>query len=316
MFIVGNMGKINEIARSEGYSLSMKKHQFIIITIFCFCVSLTYGATRAYAQDALLRELAYRIQSGSAADVKLYLASFHNLNVTDESGWPLLTIAAARTDAQALSIVQSLVEAGADPNYGGEHKNYPLISAVSSENTAVVGYLLEHNADYQAKSSGGVTAAQLIQQSNMPVMTAMLQKRIQQDQEKTNDTYSQGNLNRLTYELAFNSCAMQYYSYYYNSKQDAVAQEVQDKTIAHYKQAVSVAMTELARYFRVNADRSTMVFKNARTDIYTELENMVSNRYRREQEVGKLSDMEARCSKVAAPFGENYIRKEELPGTH
>lgn len=255
----------------------------------------------AFAADsaALEAELLYRTAHGSAADVTTLVAHTKNPNALNAQGQPLLYIAALRTDSAALGIVQALVESGADVNASGGAKHVPLIAAIESGNAQMVSYLLEKGADYRAADANGITAAEHAKQSLSPEVSDVIAQRIASDQAAYALLSSpQGRL-KLRYDLAYHACALQYYTFYYRSGQDPIGEAVQTQTLKPHQQGVSTAMGHLSQLFKTSPEMLKAYFAEGKKVVFDEMEQMISNRARRQQGIGQAGDMEKRCDPIA-----------------
>lgn len=235
-----------------------------------------------------------------------------NANTVDNMGWPLLAIAASRTDEEAFDVVKTLVDLGADVNYHGGRMNYPIMFAVQSGNADIVKYLLEQGANYRVTDPYGVQLVDYARQSNSPEVIEIVENAINEDVLYLADSRSQKHLDKITYELAYHACALQYYTYYYSSGQDPVTEAVQQATEAKHKEVIGRSMGELVTLFRLPKADATNLFHAARQVIFNELELMVSNRWRRTQGVGKPGDMEERCTRLTEKWKEEVFSKTEL----
>jgi hypothetical protein len=280
-------------------------------------------AQPAFAQDAtaLQRELLYRVAQGSGEDVALLLPHTGNANAVNALGQPLLTIAASRTDAQALPVIEALVAKGADMNAGGAGKHYPLIAAIQAGNAAVVDYLLKAGADYRVTDESGISAAHYGQKSPYPRVVEVISEQLEKDAAYLESlTSAQGHqLHR--YNLAYHACGLQYHSFYYGSGMDVIDADEQTQTLAEHQRVIRESMGYLAQFFQYNPKQLTYIYYEGKALIFDELETMVSNRHRRANGVGQDSDMQRRCDPIAktlltAPLDEDTISRAERRRTN
>src|SRR5690606_30600335 len=94
----------------------------------------------AIAQDRLDVDLLYQASLGNATEVKETLALGANPNAANNDRVPALSVAASRTDAQALPIAQALVDKGASLEARDPSGNTPLMSAIAANNLPLVEY--------------------------------------------------------------------------------------------------------------------------------------------------------------------------------
>lgn len=282
------------------------------LIIFAF-LSLILGITHAYAKDtSILEEAIYRLSLGKVDDAILLVKRLPSPNATDKLGWPLLAIAAARTDELALPMTKAMIEIGADVNYDGGRKNFPIIFAIQSGNASVVQYLLDHGANYRASDAYGVRIVDFARQTNNKAIMAMVEEAIDKDVLGLATERSQSFLDDLAYKLAYNTCAETYYSYYYSTKQDDIPKDVQDKTLKQYSDVYMRSMSKLSSIFRVPSETIGALYTEARQKMYNEMENMVSNRNRRSKGVGQPGDMEKRCLRLCEKYKDGVFDKDVL----
>ncbi len=275
--------------------------------IYILLLSAFFAAPSLAAEHtALERELIYRTAQGGAQDVALLAQRTLSPNLTNELGQPLLTIAASRSDAPALAIVQTLIDQGADVNFGGDGKYFPLIAAIQGGRADVVKLLLDSGADYRAQDAFGSSALIYAQQSPNADVKAIIEARAAQDKDDQAMLVSQENHDKLRYMLAYHACALQYYGFYYASGQDEIAQSQQQETLKTHQEGISKAMSHLAHYFNYKPSPLQALFYAGKKDIFEQLENLISNRHRRANGVGQAGDMEKRCK----PIGQHYIKHQ------
>ena len=109
---------------------------------------------------------------------------------------------------------------------------------------------------------------------------------------------------RVIYDLAFNVCAFQYWSYCQSVGQtmDIDKEEVMI-SIESSKTEVSSLKKNLLKEYKVPPATVETISTSAQKRIYRELNNMQSNRDRHEKGVGKRDDMQERCELIARQWG-------------
>lgn len=121
------------------------------------CIAWLAAMPAAQAQQPAAgdSEIAYRVALGRADDVKLLLAQGANPNSSNKEQIPLLLAASARKDAEALNVVQALLEGGANVNIKDAKAQTALYYAARAGKVDVVTYLLKNNIDYYSLDNNG-----------------------------------------------------------------------------------------------------------------------------------------------------------------
>lgn len=282
-----------------------------------FCAVMLAGPACAVDTPQPMKETAkdeaiYRASLGKAEDVKMLVEKLGNANIVDDMGWPLLAIAAARTDPDAFAVVQALVEAGADVNYHGGRMNYPIMFAVQSGNAEIVKFLLEQGANYRVTDPYGVRLVDYARQSGDPEVIEIIEDAVNNDVLNLARVRSQQYLDQISFDLAYNACALQYYTYYYSSGQDAVPLVQQNEILEKHKLVIGRSIGDLVTLFRLPQAEANNLFHAARKEIFTELEGLISNRWRRIKGIGQPGDMEERCTRLTEKWKKDVFNKEKL----
>ena len=118
----------------------------------------------------------------------------------------------------------------------------------------------------------------------------------------------QDNLKTLAYQM----CGFQYWSYTKALKQTTeIKDEALDRTIAsHYENVMSLTALLYSEY-SLQQDYITGVTQRAQARIVYELEQMPSKTYRFQNGVGRISDMEARCGRIAKYWNAELSKKRK-----
>lgn len=281
-------------------------------SIILLCLLIVLGTGPAAHANTLDKELIYRVSLGKASDVAILLKKRGDANIADASGYSLLFIAASRTDPQAMEVVKTLLEFGADVNSDGGSKNYPLMGAIQSENIDIIRYLLDKGADYRAIDAFGMSVAEYAASVDNPQVNALIDEAINADALGLINARTQSGLDTYSYQLAFHSCALQYFSYYFKSKQDPIPESTQQQTLKLHQDKMREMMTKLAQIFGFQQTHVESVITPSRSAIYQQLESMISNRGRRHNGVGKAGDMDKRCDAIAKPYGSGFFNLEKI----
>ena len=257
----------------------------------------------AFAQSTTLsEELIHRTAVGSAEDVALLVAKVGSPRLVDNQGRSLLYIAASRVDGNALDVVKVLVKAGADVNYDGGRKLYPIFAAVQSSNLEVISYLIDKGASIYISDLYGVTLRDFVILSSNQKVREIIEEKIEKDSAYKANARSAETYYKVQYEIAYHACAYQYFSFYYKSEQDDIPEEIQDKTLAKHKEAIEKNATHLMYYFKKPAAMINAISLGARDAMKAELEALISNRWRRKHGVGSDGDMPKRCEIIAQRY--------------
>lgn len=165
----------------------MNRHIFVTLLLFLFAPSV-------WAADATDKnEIVYRTNLGRTADVKLLLKQGASPNQTDENGAPLIALASARHDAEGLTILKTLVDAGADINAKDKNGQTALFYAAKQGNKEIVTYLLEHGIDYYAIDNKNDIARNLAFSAGHKDIVAQLDKFVTDQTAKINAEYEKRN---------------------------------------------------------------------------------------------------------------------------
>lgn len=105
------------------------------------------GSAPALA-DKTADEMVYRANLGRADDIRLLIKGGASAAATDSNGVPLLSLAAARKDAEALNVVRALLDAGVDINSKDQSGQTALFYAARSGNIDMVQLLMSRGISY------------------------------------------------------------------------------------------------------------------------------------------------------------------------
>jgi hypothetical protein len=243
------------------------------------------------------------VSLGRLEDVKLLLQRGMDPNSRNTAGQPLLAIAIERKDPELLAIVKTLVAAGATIRLENEPHNNPLLMAITHEQPEVVKFLLEQGADFTARDAMDNTPLMVAEYTGNRETIALLEVANDELERREKTAKSDGNFQERVNEYAYYSCSHAYTKYYLLSDQD--------KLSARKKKEYETKLTKQEAALRqLEADiRSTFTLpqdpkrgdwlskvRGASIDSITqELDEMVSNRFRKQQGVGKESDLRKRC---------------------
>lgn len=268
--------------------------KWILVSAFLL---ISWGA--AAADASLDKELLYRLRFSNAEDVQLLLDHGANPNATTEDGVPALTAAFERTDNKILDVVKMLIAKGANVNAGGGAGRPPLIEAVKTGDFAMVKYLVEQaKADIHVRDAEQYDPLTRAREFSRNDMAAYLGGIIAAEKPlKPNTPEFKAKQTRL---LAASTCARQYYSFYYKSKQDPIPEATQKAALNKLEKEMREAAGDLMQIFKIEGDVIQTFQERIARGIGGELNDLISNRNRRAKGVGKEEDMKKRCEKIIA----------------
>ena len=302
-----------------------------LLFVLSLCVAALCQAANAPKDD-----IVYYTNLGRADDVKLLLKQGASPNQANESGVPLLALASARKDSEALPVLKVLVAAGADINAKDSLGQTALFYAAREDNIANLKYLLSKGINYYSADRAGNIARTIAFQAGHKDIVEALDSFVQQqtsDVQKQYEDYikklqqryegqqaasppappqavvppnAPKNANRvedtmpLFSDLSFNSCAFQYWYYVSAVKQsNELSPEDLSAVIDSYKQKIADLEQRLLKDYHIPHPSVKNVLESAKQRVFNQLGSMVSNSDRHEYGVGKMDDMQARCSAIA-----------------
>ena len=312
------------------------------------------------APDVTARnEIIYRANLGRADDVELLIKQGGSPNQASSEGVPILSLAAARRDAEGINVVKRLIKLGANINGRDSKGQTALFAAAKQGNIDVVNLLLVSKIDPLALDNNGDIARtvafasghkdvvlamdafatkpaepettddhqktmenKIEEMKNNPLSVDEM-KRIQNELAETNKksmtaetsasqktsvpadseepdaAQLQQEQDRLGYDIAFNSCGFQYWSYCTQVKQstELESEELSVATLA-YKAKTDAIKNDLVKTGRLNVKAYNAIVTSAQQRIFNQLNMMYSNQERHEKGVGRMDDMMTRCQEI------------------
>jgi ankyrin repeat protein/truncated hemoglobin YjbI len=125
-------------------------------------VLLDYGARVDDRERHGLTALHYAVRGGNLPLLQLLVERGATVNALDDDGLtPLLHLAKTRSKADPIGVLELLAANGADLDARDESQGTLLMSFARQGKTEVVGWLLAHGADRNARNMRGKTAADL-----------------------------------------------------------------------------------------------------------------------------------------------------------
>lgn len=278
------------------------------IRIFLLLLPFIFFSLPAPAAD-LDSELAYRVAYGSAKDVEILLGQGASANAIAKSGLPLVSVAAMRADGESVPVIEKLVAAGADLNAGADAGQPPIIIAARNNNYDLVKYLISQNVDTSVTDRSGSTAKTIAEYNSNNDILVLLQEQDAKREQELAELRSPERYTKLFNQLVFEYCASQYLSYYVKSKQDKLSPEESDILLSEQNGKVSDIHTALYKDFNVDVTVYTQMREDVQGRIFDELEQLISNRNRKINGVGKPSDMKKRCNRIS----EKWLNSSAAP---
>jgi hypothetical protein len=261
---------------------------------------------------SLEEELAYRVRFSRADDVLLLIGKGADPNTVNELGLPMVSVAALRTDADAIPVMRALLEKGADINRGGTSNQYPILIAARENNLPMMEFLIkEAKADYTVRDLNGLLPLQIAEYYGNQEAADLVRDLTEQNLAKDRERTSLYRRDQMIEELGYKICEQQYMYYYYVSKQDKHSQDVVDAEIMRYREQVADVMGELYSVFKMPLSLQTSAAKYMQPLLSAELDSMISNRERRRRGVGTKKDVKQRCGRISAQWYESYLKAQE-----
>lgn len=301
-----------------------------LFTVFLM-LALALAAFAAHA-DSPAGEMVYRASLGSADDIKVLLKQGASANQTNELGVPVLCLAAARSDNDAIPVAKTLLAGGADINGLDKEGETALFYAARSGNLAMVNFLLNHGIKYYAEDKNDSIARTVaFENGHTDIVKAMddfvnaQTKKVEEDYQKAyalmarrkeaqegaapspasppdkeTQARRQQNVEQLEKGLSYHACQFQYWYFVDAVKQDTElsADELNIAIDTHKKQVEAIEKTLIDTYGKETGFVSDIT-DSAKKRVYNQLAAMETNFSRHEQGIGRMDDAEARCQHVA-----------------
>jgi hypothetical protein len=283
----------------------------LLLVLFSFFTLIRPAFSTDESQKALRDAMIYHAYFGNAEGMRRALSKGGDPNTKDEHNWPLLAVAADRSDDQAYPISYLLLKAGANPDIAKD-LHYPLINAIKNNNAPLVALLVADDANLRIYGPDGISAYKLAKKYNNPKIVYYLEKQFFEEAQTQQFLKSRLHLKQLTTQYAFHHCAFQYWGFYLRSKQDKdMNVEAIKNRMRFYANGASELSKRAAHYFpTVHEQKFDAIAEKQRDRIGNELNAMISNRNRREQGVGSIPDLILRCNLISTP---DYFHAIALP---
>ncbi len=283
---------------------------------FLFAVLLLFTSSTVHALSKS-DELAYRVRFSSPNDVQILLDKGADPNQVNEVGLPMVSVAASRKDNDAVPVLRTLIEAGADVNAGGRNNQYPIIIAARENNLMMVRYLL-HNTDVDVtvRDLNGLLPVEIADyygsEKVLGLINHITEKRLEEERKRTGPERR----DRLITDLAHYFCEYQYKYYYHKSGQSRLSKAEIEKILDDLQKDGQAQMEELYKTFSFPYERGLEMKSSIGGPLAEELDAMISNRQRAKSGVGTDEDMKKRCKPHVDAWLKEYFKDIEERQKH
>ena len=135
--------------------ISMSR-RYLILIIACVLAGFSTGA---FAVDESIRsEIIYRASFGRADDIKLLVEQGASPDQLNSNNVPIIAVAAVRNDPEAVNVIKTLLDLGANINAVDMNGQNALFYAAKAGNVDAINLLLQKNIDFQAVDAKGNNA--------------------------------------------------------------------------------------------------------------------------------------------------------------
>jgi len=265
---------------------------------------------RAAAQDFSLNEnLLYRLNFGSAEDVRLLLAQGADPNARTPQGESALDVAIARDDPESTGMAETLLDKGADPDTVDRYGNAPLINAIKYRQDDIVKALLLKGADYHITLPDGTSLLDYTKKVGDKESIEAVQKLIDKEEAYFATLRTPERFKEMIALYTTDSCLYQYWSYFLASKQAPERDDATRKKIAGMRNTLHQLAVQIQKYYpTASLEGLHKAATEAVNQIYTLLNSMISNSNRAESGIGADDDGKMRCQRIIGGLDlEHYV---------
>jgi len=245
--------------------------------------------------------------------VQVLVENKADIEATDHNGQTAIFYAAKQGN---VPIVNYLLEQHVNAYVVDTHGNQPRMVAYLAGQQDVVAALdsfaLKETANVHQQTHSQEEIQQLKvkqdelakKQDQLAEETHEIKQQLSQQQiTQQQPTVTNDEMRKAAMNMAFNTCAFQYWSYCGNKKQSTeLTPEELDVTIASYQEQAEHNKNDLAYVQKMSIPQINDMITSVENRIFNELNVMPSNIERHEEGVGKHTDMERRCNKIAAAW--------------
>lgn len=280
-------------------------------------------------------EIVYRANLGRADDIELLIKNGASPDETNVNGVPIICLAASRTDNEGIEVIKTLIKNGANINGLDKRGQNALFYAAKVGNKDVVRYLLENHIKYTTLDASGNNARVVAYQTGQNAIIEILDNFVLEQNNEVRQKYAEINkelierynaynavilaqaeanrielekrkksrVQELVYEIAFASCAQNYWNFCLENKQQTQFNINElNNNIKSQISRVRDFMNTIIREQQVNKAIVDPVVKGAGDKIVAKLKEFAGNKARADDGVGTVDDMKMRCNLVATSW--------------
>lgn len=248
-------------------------------------------------------------------------------------GETVLSIAARRTDREAVDAIDALLKGGANIDLADESGQTALFYAAREGNRATVHFLLRRGAQYYLTDKKGEIARTYAHKAGHSDIVTLMDDFIHEETEKTLALYRERNkppaplearpapiappspapaarpvpkpldaqaLRAGVHRLSFQACTLEYWKFMRFSRQELTVDRDALKTrIETHEKLMIQAEEALVREFGASADYTRNIRDTSRARIRAVLQGFANNAQRAGAGIGEPQDAEDRCEEIA-----------------
>jgi len=293
------------------------------------------AAPESMEQINLRREIVYRVSLGRVEDVALLIKQGASVNALSDDDVPLVALAASREDAEGIKILKALLDAGADVGKVDKTGQNALFYAVRFGNREAVDYLLSKGIAYGVADSSGNTARSLAYDTGhseivgvldqfvvgrnheiksqyeaeikkqYEITYSKLQERYKAYSNSSDEVKNSANsavlaLRKTVYDMSFASCSAAYWQYCASSRRPT---EITGRelllTVSNKRANKNSLIDTLVEVSKMDRGLVYKITNISEVQIVYQLAILYYNQDKKEQDVGKIKDMQTRCGEIA-----------------
>jgi len=280
------------------------KMRFLAFLLFLFLAPAVFAAG-GYTLD---EDLLYRINFGSAEDIRLLLEKGANPNAHSRQGESALIMAIDRNDAETLAMVKVLVDKGASIETPDRSGSAPIINAAKYGQIEVVKILLAQGADFNVKSPNGTPLVEIARLNGKPELVRAIQEAVDKETAYAESLRSPERFKEIVKLYALDSCVYQYWNFFLTSRQAPERDDETKKKIEQVKHSLYLLIKQIQKYYTSTSTEALQkVSSSAVQEIYDMLQAMISNQNRAENGVGRDEDAKNRCEKIVEALNIDFV---------